>query len=280
LSMLKIVGLALVAVTVAQVPVTTASAYAPTPKADAPTKVGDFIPVAPTASTCEVPWPVNGMGYWTDCIPETHKAEGESCTYEKPFNYDCVYDSGAIACNALGKFEELDANGKSRGPNYCTKIPHPADGQGCARHDRDYAMCTNTEGCHWDGERSWCAINCRKVSCGTEFHRRDVSCQFNCPLHNITECTPWQAGCGCIQDTAIKDCGAWCMDNNDAEFIWLPTATMSSQTIDSSLPVRAVKMTVASSLTKTNEAGYDAFNLCKDACFQRGVCISPKAVIV
>lgn len=280
--MLKLVGFAFVASVAAQVPVATANAMAPSPAAPAPTKVADFVPVAPTAATCEVPWPVNGMGRWTDCIPETYKSEGEECKFESPKQYKCVYDGQPIAikCNREGKFEQFDANGKSMGPNYCTKIPAPADGQGCARYDRDRSTCTTTDGCHWDGERGFCSINCRKVSCGVELHRRDVACQFNCPLHNVTECTPWQAGCACVQDTEIKDCAAWCQTTNMNQFTWLPTEKTSAASIGSANAIKAIETTVAESLNYKNEAGYEPNSLCKDACFQRGVCISPKAVIV
>lgn len=250
----------------------------PTPKAAAPTMMTQAIPISPTPSTCKVPKPINNKGRWTDCTPETDKPEGTECTFEKPFNFKCVYD-GKIKCNSKGKFEEDDDNGKSKGVNHCTLIPHPPDLLGCARHDRDFQQCTATEGCNWDGERSWCTINCRKVSCGTEFHRRDTACQFNCPLQNATECASWQAGCGCIQDTEAKSCSSWCQNTNNAEFVWL-----SSASTDALAPApKALKMSVASVLTSgskyTNEDGYAPLQLCLDACFQRGVCISPKVTV-
>ena len=61
----------------------------------------------------------------------------------------------------------------------------------------------------------------------------------------------------------------------------LPTATTSSVTINpaSTALVKAVNMAVKDAMAVTNEQGYDPLKLCQDACFQRGVCISPKVVV-
>lgn len=241
----------------------------------------EFVSSAPPPTgepaKCEIPWPT--FGRWTDCIPETFKTQGEKCTFEKPFGMDCTYPSGPLECNRGGKFETYDENGKSNGPNMCTLIPRPKDGLGCARHDQNSDECTSTEGCHWDGERSWCGLNCRKVGCGVELHRRDVQCMFNCPLRNATECTSWQAGCACIQDSNIKDCATWCQTTNEELFTWLPTHQTAANSYQSTNAVRAKLLKVSESFNEKNDELYDPIQLCKDACSQRGMCISPKVQV-
>lgn len=270
------VGFAMATFSSAQIIASHTGDVSPTPP---PTLTTQLIPIAPTPSTCQVPWPINNHGRWTNCTAETTEPQGESCDFEKPFNFKCVYEDGPIECNKYGKFEKMDENGKSKGVNHCTLIPHPPDLLGCARHDRNFQECTSTEGCNWDGERSWCTINCRKVSCGTEFHRRDTSCQFNCPLQNATECASWQAGCGCIQDTEDKSCSAWCQNTNTADFVWLANANTDSLAPAPETKKMSVGTVMENKAPWTNEGGYSNIQLCLDACFQRGVCISPKVTV-
>jgi len=235
-------------------------------------------PPAPTPATCEVPWPEYGR--WTDCVPETIKNEGEECNFEHQYGHECVYEDGPIACNNKGNFER-----DRLGPNKCTLIRHPANGGGCARHDFDDNVCKVTEGCKWNPTRSWCEVVCPQAGCGVELHRRDDSCMFNCPLHNATECSSWQAGCGCIQDDGVyPDCESWCTNLNENKFHWLPSRSIASEsyrnfadTYDDSK--HSVQMKVKDSFAFENDEGYDPYKLCKDACFQRGICVSPKVQV-
>jgi hypothetical protein len=254
------------------VPAAQASAFAPTPATPPPSLSSAYVPPAPTPATCIVPWPTSGR--WLDCIPETYRTEGQSCTFEHQFGMKCVYEDGPIMCNDKGKFERNDKNA-----NTCTKIPYPVDLQGCARFDLDDSKCKLTEGCSW--ANSVCSIVCRQVGCGVELHRLNTDCQFNCPLHNATECSSWQAGCACIQDTKNVGCTGWCTQTNAEKFTWLPTKGTSAESYKAAGEAEdgiqiSAQMTVGDAMRVKNDDGYDGITLCQDACFQRGVCISEK----
>lgn len=232
--------------------------------------------VAPTPATCVVPWPKNGR--WVNCIPETKVNEGDLCQFEHQFGYKCTYPDGDITCDNRGNFEQ-----DNKGPLECNLIPHPEDGKGCARYDFDSVACKLVEGCVWSVERSWCETACRKTGCGVELHRRSNDCQFNCPLHNASQCGPWQAGCGCIQDTDTVDCESWCQDTNQEKFHWLPKPSTpsdsylyASDNVATATSKNSIQMTVSDALKMTNELGSDPISMCKDSCQQRGVCIAPK----
>lgn len=215
---------------------------------------------------CLVPYPEQGS--WTDCFPGQWRDKGETCDWVHEFGHTCKYDDGPIPCDLLGTFE------KDRlGPQKCTKLKAPRDKLGCARFDMDQHTCVNTEGCDWDDRSFWCQIACRATPvCGVELHRKDLSCMFNCPLDNPTICHAWQAGCNCIQDTTIIECGEWCMENNGETFNWLK----HRQSRDLS---GVITVGDALAFAQTDAGGYDPLTLCRDACFSRGVCVSPPAVL-
>lgn len=253
-----------------------ASVYSAALKYDAES----MVPEAPTPSKCMVPWPAHGR--WTDCTPETKINEGSTCNFEHHFGYKCTYEDGPLPCDKRGNFEK-----DAKGPNICNVIPFPENGKGCAIYDFDDEACRTMEGCKWSATNSWCEIVCRTTGCGVELHRRDDACFFNCPFHNATACAPWQAGCSCIQDTEITDCEEWCRDTNENMFVWLPKASTASESYKNSPDDIASnnlnkkfskQMTVAASFLHLNDYGSSVHQMCKDACFQRGVCDSPKVV--
>lgn len=235
-----------------------------------------MVPLAPTPATCVVPWLDSGR--WLDCTSEVSKMEGEVCTFEHQFGMECKYPDGPIPCSKNNLFE-IDKQGEV----VCTKIHHPKDGRGCARFDVDPNTCKLTEGCHWSS-RSWCEISCRSVEgCGVELHRRNVQCATNCPLGNASKCQSWQAGCACIQDTSTIDCESWCQLDNAEEFVWLNhtsyQAANHERTFLKEAHTRGFKSTkrgmrVGDALD-TEDATYDPIRLCQDACFMRGICVSP-----